>query len=150
MADTPSFLGCGFAFPPSFAGGRANMTEAEADIEASLRILFGTRPGERFLHPEYGLDLHDWLFEPLSTTARTFLKDRITTTVLLYEPRIRVLDLAVDDSALNEGLLRIRLDYRIASTNSRFNLVFPYYRVDANEVHPSSSIAASGQRHGRV
>ena len=126
------------------------MTEAEADIEASLRILFGTRPGERFLRPGYGLDLHDWLFEPLSTTTRTFLKDRIATTVLLYEPRIRVLDLAVDDSALNEGLLRIRLEYCIRSTNSRFNLVFPYYRIDANEVHPSSATTLAGQRHGRA
>lgn len=134
MDSTPSFLGRGFAFPPRFSGSGAVMTEAEADIDASLRILFGTRPGERVLHPKYGLDLSDLLFEPVSTTARTFLKDRIVTTVLVYEPRIDVLDVIVDDTSLDEGLLWIRLDYRVRATNSRYNLVYPFYRVDANEL----------------
>lgn len=137
MSEAPSFLGCGFSFPPRFSGGGVAMTEAEADIDASLRVLFGTRPGERTLHPRYGLDLSDLLFEPLSTTARTFLKDRILTTVLVYEPRIDLLDVHLDDTALDGGLLTITLDYRVRATNSRYNLVYPFYRVDANELRES-------------
>mgnify|MGYP000918148329 FL=1 len=49
MSEPSSFLGRGWAFPPAFASGGARMTEDEADIDASLRILFGTTPGERFL-----------------------------------------------------------------------------------------------------
>lgn len=144
MNDTSSFLGRGFAFPPRFVGGGAAMTEAEADIEASLRILFGTRPGERVLQPKYGLDLGDWLFEPISTTARNFLKDRIVTTVLVHEPRIDVLGLVIDDSALNEGLMLIVLEYRIRATNSRYNLVYPFYRIDANELRRPLAAGRSG------
>ena len=133
MSDEPSFLGRGWSFPPAFANGGVRLTEDEADVQASLRILFGTSPGERFLQPKYGLDMHELMFEPLSTTLRTVLKDRILTTVLVYEPRIRLLDLDIDDSRLNEGLLTIRLDYVLRSTNSRFNLVFPFYQGAATQ-----------------
>ena len=137
MNDTPLFLGRGWSFPPSFAGGELRMVDDETDIHQSLLILFGTRPGERLLHPDYGLDMSVLLFEPLSTTLNTLLRDRITTTLLVHEPRIRVLDLVIDDSLATEGLLQIRLDYSVRSTNSRFNLVYPYYLGDANEVRAS-------------
>jgi hypothetical protein len=45
-----------------------------------------------------------------------------------------VLALVVDDSLALEGQLQIRLDYAVRSTNSRFNLVYPYYLGDANEL----------------
>lgn len=134
MADVPTFLGRGFGFPPTFAGGQVRMAADEQDIHESLLILFGTRPGERVLQPKFGLDLTPLLFEPLSTTLRTLLADRIATALLIHEPRIRVLALVVDDSLALEGLLQIRLDYAVRSTNSRFNLVYPYYLGDANEL----------------
>ena len=134
MDDTPLFLGRGFGFPPSFASGQARMVEDEQDIHESLLILFGTLPGERVLRPQYGLDLSPLLFEPLTTTLRTLLADRIMTTLLIHEPRIRVLDLVIDDSLALEGLLQIRLEYSVRSTNTRFNLVYPYYLGDANEL----------------
>jgi phage baseplate assembly protein W len=134
MADVPTFLGRGFGFPPTFAGGQVRMAADEQDIHESLLILFGTRPGERVLQPKFGLDLTPLLFEPLSTTLRTLLEDRIATALLIHEPRIRVLALVVDDSLALEGQLQIRLDYAVRSTNSRFNLVYPYYLGDANEL----------------
>ncbi len=132
--DTPEFLGRGWGFPTVFAAGGVRMTEDEADIDASLRILFGTRPGERLLHPTYGLDLSELLFEPLSTTLRSFVADRVRTAILVHEPRIRLLDLMVDDATALDGVLTIRLDYAVRSSNSRFNLVYPYYLGDANEL----------------
>jgi phage baseplate assembly protein W len=134
MDETPLFLGRGFGFPPRFAAGQVSMVEDEQDIHESLLILFGTLPGERVLQPKFGLDLSPLLFEPLTTTLRTLLKDRITTTLLIHEGRIRVLDLVIDDSQALEGLLQIRLEYSVRSTNSRFNLVYPYYLGDANEM----------------
>lgn len=133
MNDTPPFLGRGWAFPPAFGSAGARMTQDEADIDASLRILFGTKPGERPLFPTYGLDLSELMFEPLSTTLRSLLLDRIRTGVLVHEPRIRVLNLVIDDSEALAGVLQVRLDYEVRSTNSRFNLVYPFYLGDANE-----------------
>ena len=145
MSDDPaSFLGRGWAFPPAFANGGASMSEGEADIDASLRILFGTTPGERFLQPKYGLDMHELMFESLSTTLRSVIRDRILTSVLVHEPRIRVLDLVIDDSGVTEGRVELRLDYVVRSTNSRFNLVFPFYRGEASEAVRAARSGASG------
>jgi len=131
-----SFLGTGWSFPPEFprGSGEVVMTADEEDIEASLRILFGTAPGERFLQPRYGLDLREIQFEPMSTTLRTFLEDRVKTAILVHEPRVRVLALTIDSPDPGAGTLAVAVDYEVRTTNSRFNLVFPFYRTDGNEL----------------
>ncbi len=140
MADvTPSawtsFLGTGWSFPPEFvrpsdaaAEAGVRMTSDEEDIEASLRILLSTGLGERFLQPKYGLDLRDQVFEAMSTTARSYLVDRVRDAVLIYEPRIELLALELDTSRGLEGVVLLQLDYRVRTTNSRYNLVFPFYQ----------------------
>src|SRR5262245_33483011 len=128
-----SFLGTGWSFPPRFANGGVAMTSDELDIHKSLEILFGTVPGERFLRPDFGLDMQAVLFEPLSTTLRSLLTDRVRTAILIYEPRIKVLNLAIGSPDPNAGTLAIELEYEVRATNSRFNLVFPFYVFDSNE-----------------
>jgi uncharacterized protein len=132
--DRSHFLGRGWAFPTRFEAGTVVMSSDEQDISESLYILFGTRPGDRFLQPRFGLDMSELLFEPLSTTLRNLLEDRIRVALLVFEARIQVHGLVVDDSRAFEGVLQIRLTYSVRSTNARFNLVYPYYLGDANEV----------------
>jgi hypothetical protein len=131
-----SFLGRGWSFPPEFVleTGTVLMAEDEVDIEASLKILLGTALGERFLNPKYGLNLQEMLFEPISTTNKTLWQDRIKTTILIYEPRINLLSLELDTSTQYEGKISIIIDYEVRATNSRFNLVYPFYTTDANEI----------------
>jgi len=110
------------------------MTSDEEDIHASLVILFGTSAGERFMNPKYGLNMRDKLFEPMSTSEITMLRDRIRKAILVYEPRISILSLDLDTSGELEGRLIISLSYEVKNTNSRFNLVYPFYSHDSNEV----------------
>lgn len=133
---SPPFLGTGWGFPPEFPenGGGVVMVSDEEDIQQSLEILFGTLEGERFMVPGYGLKPHELLFEPVNTTLKAFLEDRITTAILIYEPRIQLLSLEIDSPDPNAGTLRISLEYEVRSTNSRYNLVFPFYRHDSNEM----------------
>lgn len=130
-----SFLGTGWSFPPVFMleTGSMVMTSDEEDIEASLKILFGTALGERFLNPKYGLDMQGFVFEPLSVTLQTFLKDQIKIAILLYEPRVNPLVIELDTSAQYEGKISIILEYEVRATNSRYNLVYPFYLTDSNE-----------------
>ncbi|MBS1140576.1 MAG: putative tail lysozyme [Proteobacteria bacterium] len=72
-----SFLGTGWSFPPRFSRSGAVMVSNEADIHESLVILFSTVAGERLFEPKYGLDMHEMMFEPMSTTMRTLLLDRV-------------------------------------------------------------------------
>ena len=137
-----SFLGTGWSFPPEFEARAAAtgepsgvvMVSDEDDIRESLEILFGTGLGERFLNPNYGLDLQSMLFEPMSTTMKTFMQDRIKTAILIYEPRINLLSLELDTSAQYDGLIRLLVGYEVRSTNSRYNLVYPFFLTDSNEL----------------
>ena len=140
-----SFLGTGWSYPPQFLPetGEVLMSSDEEDIEASLKILLGTAVGERFLNPKYGLDLHESLFEPMSTTMTTFLKDRAKIALLIYEPRINLLALDLDTSAQLEGRVALVVDYEVRATNSRFNLVFPFYLSGGSEARPTLGAGTS-------
>lgn len=126
-----SFLGTGWSFPPEFlrATGEVVMTSDEEDIQSSLKILFGTAIGERIFNPKYGLNMQEMLFEPLSTTLKTDLTDRVKIAILIYEPRIELLSLELDTTAENEGKISIVMEYKVRATNSRYNLVYPFNNV---------------------
>lgn len=130
------FLGKGWRFPPAFdpALQSVEMTEKVADIEGSLKVLLTTRVGERVMQPKYGCDMDDLLFESLSTTAITLIKDRIATAILYFEPRIDVENISISEENLLEGTVIVAIDYIVRATNSRFNFVFPYFRVEGTEL----------------
>lgn len=123
-----SFFGTGWSFPPEFllTTGEVVMTADEDDIQSSLKILFGTGIGERIFNPKYGLNMKEMLFEPLSTTLKTDLTDRVKIAILIYEPRIELLSLELYTTAENEGKISIVMEYKVRATNSRYNLVYPF------------------------
>ena len=125
-----SFLGTGWGFPPVFSASDAqvDMLSDAADIQSSLEILLSTRQGERVMRPDYGCNLDELVFEPLTTTFKTYIIDLIQTAILYHEPRIDVNNIALDDTGELEGKIIITVDYTIRSTNSRFNFVFPFYK----------------------
>lgn len=110
------------------------MLSDEADIESSLQILLSTRKGERVLRPDYGCNLDELVFEPLTTTFETYIKDLIATAILYYEPRIDVNKINLDDSGVYEGRIVISVDYTVRSTNSRFNFVYPFFKTEGTEI----------------
>jgi len=135
MAST-SFLGTGWGFPPTFNNKTENvgMLSDEADIHSSLEILLSTRQGERVMRPDYGCNLDQLVFEPLTTTFKTYIKDLISTAILYYEPRISVNKIDLDDTGELEGRIVISIDYTVRSTNSRFNFVYPFYIHERTEL----------------
>ena len=133
MAENNSFLGRGWSFPPEFNGasGTVTMLDGEDDINSSLQILLSTRLGERIMQPKFGCALDELSFESLTTTMKTYIKDLIETAILYFEPRIDI-DLISLTEDINEGLITISLDYTVRSTNSRQNLVFPFYKNEGS------------------
>jgi len=63
--------------------------------------------------------------------------------ILIYEPRIEPLAVKVHSQEPVSGELHIELDYRVRATNSRYNLVFPFYRSDSNEMAQAAARALS-------
>ena len=131
-----SFLGTGWGFPPQFdnqSGNVAMLSDSE-DIRSSLEILLSTRSGERVMLSDYGCHLDELLFEPLTTTMKTYMKDLIQTAILYHEPRIEVNKIELVDTGEVEGRILITVDYTIRATNSRFNYVFPFYLQEGAEI----------------
>ena len=135
MRPRDSFLGTGWGFPITFdknsnsANSLVRMAKAEEDIGECLTVLFSTRPGERVMRPRFGGSLEELLFEPISASLETYVKDLITNAILYYEPRIDLLDIRIQ-STPREGTVKIDLDFSIRTTNSRYNYVFDYYQQE--------------------
>jgi len=134
MANEESFLGTGWGFPPTFVRSRRGleMTSDEEDIRSSLRILLTTDVGERVMQPKYGCNLRRLVFEPLDTTLQAYMKDLVRTAILYFEPRIILNDVTLTPEA-EEGRVVIDIDYTVATTNTRNNLVYPYYLTEGSE-----------------
>lgn len=137
MADGNfNYIGRGWTFPVLFnkPRGVVEMSEDVKDIDESLWILLNTAKGERVMLPDYGCDLRSILFEPMSTNNITILKDLVQQAINQYESRIEVLKLEVLTDELLEGKIKLAIDYRVRSTNSRYNIVFPFYKTEATEI----------------
>jgi len=135
MTEKYPFLGTGWSFPPQFDKGKRSVKTLtdETDINSSLHILLSTEIGERIMQPTYGCDLHRLLFEPLDTALEAYVKDLVKTAVLYFEPRIKLEDVTLEDKP-EEGRLDILLDYRIRTTNSRYNYVYPFYKNEGTNI----------------
>ncbi len=131
------FLGKGWSFPPTFipALQAVEMTEKVEDIQRSLQILLSTRVGERIMQPKYGCNMDEMVFESLSTTTKTIIKDKIKTAILYFEPRIDVTAISMNTTNELEGEILIEIEYLVRATNSRFNFVFPYYVNEGTELN---------------
>lgn len=130
------FLGKGWSFPPSFnaQSKTVEITEKETDIDRSLRILLTTTVGERLMEPKYGCNMEELLFEPLNTSTKTIIIDKIKTAILYFEPRIDAKSITLNTQNELEGELLIEIEYEVRATNSRFNFVFPYYKNEGTEL----------------
>jgi hypothetical protein len=137
MAERDStFLGTGWGFPPEFGprGTGARMADGEDDVREALWILLSTQPGERVMHPAYGCGLHQMVFEAVNESTVAEIKDVIERAILFFEPRVTLIGVSVDTRDLQEGLLGIGLDYVIRTTNSRSNMVYPFYIAEGSNV----------------
>jgi uncharacterized protein len=115
-----------------------NDIQISKDYEAisnSLTNLFNTIPGQRFLFPEYGLDLRQFLFSPINESTARIISSKITNTIKKYEPRVQVTNISVTpqpDNNLYTIILIINipilntsqtLNYFLKTTEQNFILV---------------------------
>ena len=126
--ENKSYLGRGWAFPPRFIKEKGvQMVSQEEDIEQSLHILFSTAPGQRIFRFDFGCPIDKWAFQDMGLTTRTLVADSIHQAILYYEPRISVEKVEVTIKGAEEGVLFIHVAYVIHQTNTRSNMVYPYY-----------------------
>lgn len=116
------------------------MLQQEADIASSLEVLLTTTRGERIMLPQYGCNLEELVFESLDTRMKTLMADKVESAILYHEPRILLERVRLNDSRELEGVVLIEVTYRVKSTNSRFNFVFPYYKLEGTDINLTTTV----------
>lgn len=136
MSTDEGFLGTGFKYWLDGDSGRLGVdlegqriAEAsdEANVRQSIWLILGTAPGERVMRPTFGCGIHDLVFGTPNAGMLGNVIREVRVAITLWEPRVDVLDVNafVDPREHNRLLIDIRV--RIRATNSRVNLVYPFY-----------------------
>lgn len=129
------FLGSGMKFPPQIdkSTGRFVLSAGEQSVKESIYLILMTHRGERWLEPMFGARLLDYSFMDTSPTILGLMKNDLMSVLLEQEPRISDVTVTIDPT-VRDGCLLINISYVIAQTNTRDNLVFPFYlNVESEE-----------------
>jgi phage baseplate assembly protein W len=126
------FLGIGWGFPvgrddPRQAEPHFALAAYEDSVKQSIYIILSTAKGERVMRPDFGCGIHELVFAPNDTATRGMAEHYVREALLLWEPRIDVLRVRATAAGEHDEEIRISVDYRIETTDSRFNLVYPFY-----------------------
>jgi len=132
MDKSRDFLGRGFAFPPRIdsATGQFVMAESEEDIRQAIYIIIMTRMKERAMLPDFGCNVHEYIYELPDSDFEIRLGSEIKEALMKYEPRVINVEVEVDTREIVNGIVYLNINYTVRATNNPNNLVFPYYLVE--------------------
>ncbi|MFI1018331.1 GPW/gp25 family protein [Streptomyces sp. NPDC020965] len=122
------FLGTGWRFPilPDEAG-RLGYAVGEQSIEHCLRALLLTGVGERVMRPDLGTRAQESVFAPGSVQSLRDLENSIADAVRVHEPRVALDEVRAETDPTDETRVTVTVVYRTRQSNTKANLVFPYY-----------------------
>jgi hypothetical protein len=126
------FLGVGWRFPVQVVTDgdgkeRIAVSKYVQSVEESIRIILGTARGERVMRPDFGANLNRLIFSPNNTSTAGLAIFYVQEALTKWEPRIELLDVDAEQDGNDANTLLITVDYRIVSTNTEHNLVYPFY-----------------------
>lgn len=104
-----------FPFAVDPASGAVATSGEHANIQQSITVILGTRPGERPMLPEFGCRLQELLFAPLTDATASLAGHHVRDALSRWEPRIEVTEVHTTPEA--RGALRVVVHYRIRSTS---------------------------------
>ena len=124
-----NFLGRGWKFPIEVDAttGRILLVEHEEDIAEAIRLIIWTAKGERVMRPDFGCDIHNFVFERTNPTTLRFMEAAVREAIMQWEPRVHEIDVKIETDAIDSGKLTINVKYEVRTTNNLFNQVYPFY-----------------------
>jgi phage baseplate assembly protein W len=126
--ESKEFLGVGWKTPVNVdASKKIAMSKYEEDIKEAIIIILKTSKGERVMHPDFGCGIHDMVFQTINLSTLSLIEMTVREALTKYEPRIVLLKVNVSTEQAQRGMLIIRIDYKVRSTNNQFNIVYPFY-----------------------
>ena len=127
------FIGKGWAFPAGISrNGSVRLVTGTEEVDAAIRMILSTVPGERVMRPDFGCSMWEQLFAPLTATTLGLIEQAVREALERWEPRIELESVeAVGEQST--GTVHITVAYRVKSTNDVRNLVFPFYTIPTEE-----------------
>lgn len=83
-------------------------------IRQNLKVLFMTSPGERIMIQDFGIGIRRYLFENISTSLVSNIKERIATQISRFMPYIKINKLQVDFGQDSRNTLSISLGFSVS------------------------------------
>lgn len=108
-------------------GGRIAEVGGEDAIRQSIWLILSTAPGERVARPTFGCGIHNLVFDSQSATTVGSVTRAVRTALGLWEPRIDLVSVDARPDEDEPNVLLIEVEYIVRATNSRFNMVYPFY-----------------------
>ncbi len=122
------FLGVGWKFPVQLADdGELALSYYDQDIQESIWIILSTAPGERVMRPDFGCGIYDLVFAQNNTRTAGLVEFSVRQALERWEPRILLLEVRAEADPSDPYVLLIHIDYQVRATDSRMNLVYPFY-----------------------
>lgn len=124
-------LGAGWRFPVALdaraSPPRLAISADEESVRQSIFIILSTAKGERVMRPTFGCNLHELVFAVNNRATQATAAFEVRETLEAWEPRIDLLEIEATAGGDRGEQLLISIDYRVRSTDNRFNLVYPFY-----------------------
>ncbi|WON73517.1 GPW/gp25 family protein [Nitrosospira sp. Is2] len=126
-------LGVGWGFPVKRADDSAQasahfvIAEYEESVRQSIVIILSTAKGERVMRPDFGSGLSELVFAVNNAGTRAMAEFEVREALEKWEPRIDVLGVESSTGGDRGEQLMIFIDYRVRTTDNRYNMVYPFY-----------------------
>lgn len=103
----------GWRFPLTAdpAYGCIRTTDYEDMIRQSIHMILSTRKGERFLRPEFGCDIHDFVFQGADYTTLKRVENEVRRSINAWENRISDLSVHASVDPENHNRINIEISY---------------------------------------
>ena len=121
-------VGKGWRFPilPDAAGG-LGYVDGDVNVEQSLKILLLTDLRERVMRGDFGCKAPSLVFAPGSVQYLGLLETTVREAIRDWEPRVETESVSAEVDPQDETRVTVSIRYLVRQTNTRNNLVFPFY-----------------------
>ena len=121
--DAAATLGRGISFPPRVGpDGRVAWSAGHDNVREAIEVILRTELRERLRLPDFGAGLGRFLFEPNTTATRRQVQDRIVKALTLWEPRISVQTVEVEEDPRDPAAAVATIVYRLVATGAQERL----------------------------
>jgi len=123
-------VGRGWTFPLGIdPQGRIALTNERSELNQAIRIILGTSLGQRVMRPTFGSRLHELVFAPNNSHTAAQARRFVEEALGMWEPRIRVVDIAAYPHPKEDNYLVLEIQYEIKATHDKRSLVYPFYLI---------------------